>query len=280
MRFRDGRSVHEFIAQSLRRALSADTDPGEGRTREVLAIAASQAHRQRGDVRGHVAAYGALRAAVMEESGCVDQGLGVVLDHVDRRYLIARNARGLIVVDARRGLRRVVVERLRTALASGDISARPLLVPVAVSVDEATAERLESQAATLEKFGFDLRRVAHDSVSCRGIPASLASVSPQELIATLGRALMSTDARVERTSRLPAVLDAVVEHCDLSAAWSWDRATMNELLRDLERIENTSHTQSDEIIWRQLEADDIAVLLARGRSFAREMPAPDAKSSG
>ena len=292
VRFRDGRSVHEFIAHSLRRALFADAEPadlaslaslaslGDRRSPEALAIPASLSARSPADVRGHGAAYGALRAGVMEEAGSLDKPLGVVLEHVERRYVIARNARGLVVVDARRGFRRVAAERLRTALAGAGISARPLLVPVAVTVDESAAERLDGQSEHLQALGFDVRRVALDSVSCRGIPAPLAGVSPKELIHTLADALLRADAGVENQGRLPAVLDAVVEHCDLTATWSWDRAAMNELLRDLERIEDASEQQSGQLIWRQLEADDIAALLVRGRSFEHEPGAAAAKHSG
>jgi len=280
VRFRDGRSVHEFIAQSLRRALSADTDSAAHRSPEMLTIPASRAGPQRGDVREHAAAYERLRTGAEREPASLDKPLGEVLEQLERRYLIARNARGLVVVDAGRGCRRVAGERLATALAGGGIVTRPLLVPVAVAVDEQQAERLESQAPYLEELGFDLRRVARDSVSCRGIPAPLASVSPRELLLTLADALARPDSSVECASRLPAVLDAVVEHCDFTSAWSWDRAAMNELLRELERIEDASHTHSGDLIWRQLEAHDIAGLLARGPGFDGELGVTAAKKPG
>jgi DNA mismatch repair ATPase MutL len=132
-------------------------------------------------------------------------------------------------------------------------------------MEERKADRLESRASLLEDLGFDLRRVARDSVSCRGIPAPLASASPEALVAALADALASVDVGDQAPGRLPAVLDAVLEHCDLTAGWSWDQAVMNELLRDLERLEDASRGRAGEVIWRQLEADDIAALLVDGR---------------
>jgi len=57
------------------------------------------------------------------------------------------------------------------------------------------------------------------------------------------------------------LFDAVLEQCDLTAAWSWDREAMDDLLRQLERQQVASRAQQGEAVWRQLSADDIAGLL-------------------
>jgi DNA mismatch repair protein MutL len=284
VRFRDGRSVHEFIARSLRRALSPETASIDRMTAEALSATAPPGRPRPGQVRDQASAYDALRAGIGEGSRPVDAPLGDVVQHVDRRYVVARNAHGLVVVDARRGCRRVAAERLSAAMAGGRISARPLLVPVAVAVDERRADRLESSASLLESLGFDVRRVARDSVSCRGIPAPLANASPEALVVTIADALADAladavadapahaDAGDHAADRLPAVLETVLERCDLTAGWSWERAVMNELLRDLERLENASRGRAGEVIWRQLEADDFAALLAGARHLDHDVP--------
>jgi len=223
-----------------------------------------------GDLREHAAAYDALRTVAAERSGggAGNRPLGEALHHIDRRFLVARNAHGLVVVDARRACRLVAAARLAAALGNGSISARPLLVPVAVSVDEAKADLLESRAALLEELGFDLRRVAHACVSCRGVPAPLAAASPQDLVLSVADALGRSDAGAESPGAFPAPLDAVLEQCDLTVGWSWDREAMNDLLRQLERLQDSSRTRAGETIWRQLSADDIAALLAGRRARA------------
>jgi DNA mismatch repair ATPase MutL len=141
-------------------------------------------------------------------------------------------------------------------------------VPVAVNVDESQADLLESRAALLEELGFDLRRVAHACISCRGVPAPLAAASPQELVLSVANALGRTDLGAASPGAFPALFDAVLEQCDLTAGWSWDREAMNDLLRQLERLQDSFQTRAGEAIWRQLSADDIAALLADRRARA------------
>jgi DNA mismatch repair protein MutL len=268
VRFRDARSVHDFVVRSLRQALSTGTEStGLPSAEAVFSPAASpgsgQALQSRssvphGGLREHAAAYDALR------TGAEKQALGDALQHIDRRYIVARNAHGLVVVDARRACRQVAAARLAEALANGSIGSRPLLVPVAISVDEATADLLESRAAYLDKLGFDLRRVAHACVSCRGIPAPLAAASPQDLVLCAAAALSAGVPKRDVAGEFPALLDAVLDKCDLTAAWAWDRDAMNDLLRQLERLPEASHVQGGETIWRQLSAGDLAPLFAHG----------------
>ena len=280
VRFRDARSVHDFIVRSLRQALLADTESSDDRTAQAVSSPASKpvfgmsadprSAARPGDLREHAAAYDALRTVPAQQSGpgIEDRPLGEALQHIDRRYVVARNAHGLVVVDARRACRLVAAGRLAAALGNGSISARPLLVPVAVSVDESKADLLESRAALLEQLGFDLRRVAHACISCRGVPAPLAAASPQDLVLCVANALGRSDAGVGSAGAFPALLDAVLEQCDLTVGWSWDREAMNDLLRQLERLQDSSQSRAGETIWRQLSADDIAALLAGRRARA------------
>ncbi len=268
VRFRDARSVHDFVVRSLRQALSTETESTGRRSAEaVFAPAASpgsgqgfqsQSSVSHGGLREHAAAYDALR------SGAEKRALGDALQHIDRRYIVARNAHGLVVVDARRACRQVAAVRLAEALANGSIGSRPLLVPVAIRVDEATADLLESRAAYLDKLGFDLRRVAHACVSCRGIPAPLAAASPQDLVLCAADALSAGAPKREVAGEFPALLEAVLDKCDLTAGWVWDRDAMNDLLRQLERLPEASHAHGGETIWRQLSAGDFAPLFAHG----------------
>jgi DNA mismatch repair protein MutL len=268
VRFRDARSVHDFVVASLRQALASDAASADSRaTQAVFSAGAGSSSGAgsrpppsvpHGGLREHAAAYTALR------TGAEKHVLGDALQHIDGRYIVARNTHGLVVVDARRACRQVAAAGLAQALANGSIGSRPLLVPVAIEVDEATADLLESRAAYLDKLGFDLRRVAHACVSCRGIPAPLAAASPQDLVLCAADALSVGAASREVDGQLPALLQAVLDKCDLAAARVWDRDAMNDLLRQLERLPDLSRGRGGEALWHQLSAGDCAALFAHG----------------
>lgn len=270
VRFRDARSVHDFISRSLRRALAADDEADD---RESLQVPGASAPHfpadtlsagTAGRVREHTLAYDALRSLESAAPGAAARRpLGEALQHVARRYVVAGNDRGVVVVDARLASRQVAAARLAAALEEGAVVARPLLVPVAVSMDEASAERIERREQWLAGLGFDLRRVAPASVSCRGIPTPLASAPPRELVLCVADALARGGADSPSPGGLPMLLDAVLERCDLTAGWSWEREAMNDLLRQLERLQPEPDAAAGAGIWRQLGAEDLAALLTR-----------------
>lgn len=271
VRFRDARSVHDFIVRSVRQAMSVQSDPGDGELREDDALSAQHAEfSSRMDtrlpisgntLREHTAAYRSLRTLEPESPAPADRALGDALQHIERRYVVARNNQGLVLVDARRASRQVATARVQSALEKAPMVARPLLVPVAVGMRESRADLLEKHAVQLERLGIDLRRVSPTSISCRGVPAALAAASPEALVRCVAEALERDNGVGEVPAALPAPLCRVLEQCDLTAGWSWDRETMNELLRDLERLDIACESQSGEAIWRQLSAEDMAALL-------------------
>ena len=273
VRFRDARSVHDFVARSLRQALSADTELIDPQSGEAAFSSFSHSERVPGDgsrpfstnsnLREHAAAYDDWRRYGRRKSvsSAQPRPLGEALQQIDRRYVVARNEGGLVVVDARRAFRQVAARALATALENDLVPSRPLLVPVAVEVDEVKADLLESHGAFLERLGFDLRRVAPGSVSCRGIPTLLATALPEQLVSSIAEALTRESPRRESTAAALRLFDDLLQACDLTAAWSWDRDAMDDLLRQLERQQVPSQGQQGEAIWRQLSADDIAGLL-------------------
>jgi DNA mismatch repair protein MutL len=275
VRFRDARSVHDFIVQSLRKAFTMD--PGEGGEQPrstgpspmwpVDPGAAPRIAAPHAGVGEHALAYDALRTLVADggESAGADRSLGEALEHVDRRYVLARNGRGMVVVDARRACRQVAAAELAAVGEDAGVAPRPLLVPVAVQMDESQAELLERRAPELERLGFDLRRVARTAISCRGVPAPLAAAAAEELVLCLAGALARTDADARSSRGLPEWLETVLGQCDLTAGWTWHRDTMNVLLRQMERLAIVPGDGEDEAVWRQLTGEDMAALLERRR---------------
>jgi len=291
VRFRDARSVHDFVVRGVRQALASDAN-GLG-SLPVESSGASGAAPVHGPGPGHGFGHGPVDHTVVREHGSAYEGLrtvaggsrragsgllGEALQQIDRRFVVARNVGGLVVVDARRACRLVARAALDKALAAGPIAARPLLVPAAVAVEEGQADVLESRLPFLEGIGFDLRRVAPASISCRGIPPPLAAASPPDLVRAIASHLAADTiasgvasgvaSRLEgdgSAGETAALLDAVLAECDLTAAWPWDHDSMNDLLRQLERMQDASRARDGHGVWRQLDADDIAVLLRGGR---------------
>src|SRR3546814_13345199 len=76
----------------------------------------------------------------------VSYPLGVARGQVKNTYIVAEAEDGLVIVDQHAAHERLVLERMRRAMADGGVSAQALLLPEVVDLDEAACERREARA--------------------------------------------------------------------------------------------------------------------------------------
>ena len=280
VRFRDARSVHDFVARSVRTALAGGALP-EAMPPRAPPIPVGRPGR--GALAEHHEAYQALHSRPTPPAESAGESSCEALHAIDGRFLIARRAGELLVVDVRRAAERVAAEQLAAALRGGGLVPRPLLVPSTIDLDRRRADRLEAQAERLEGLGFDVRRVAPQAISCRGVPAPLAEAAPGELMTALADVLADVAADVpaeapgaEHDGAL-ALFEAILERIDLTCGRSRDHASMKALLEDLERLEQGARPPSRDRVWRTITAEDVARWLATGRAAAPGAPERDAR---
>jgi DNA mismatch repair protein MutL len=284
VRFTDARSVHDFIARSLGTALTATVElPGTVPSEHPGSMATAAPGSAAGGVAGPgalLSAYHGLRGGgpgVAESAAPVGVGsaenrpLGLALGQVAERYLVARRAGALVLVDAGQAGRLLALKSLEASLLAGEVASRPLLVPVSVTLTREQADRMESAAALLERLGFDIRRVAVATVSCRRVPVALAGASPQALLSALATALAGRSAHVEGPgagddlSIARDLLADTLEGTDLGKEWCRSPDTMNAMLRQLEDHGLHGDDAWPGLVWALLGTEDMASLLAGRR---------------
>ena len=80
-----------------------------------------------------------------------------------------------MLVDQHAAHERLVLERMRAALAGGRVASQALLIPEVVELDEPACDRLEARAAELADFGLELERFGPRAMLVRATPALLGS---------------------------------------------------------------------------------------------------------
>jgi DNA mismatch repair protein MutL len=194
VRFRDSRQIHDFVFRAVERRL-AGTRPGTGvvppawnghsQTSAPLPLHAAPAT---GPVGTWALSENLL--AVREALDAVDaappapapaQPLGEAVAQIHGIYILAQNDHGLVLVDMHAAHERVLYEKMKAQ--QGPAATQLLLAPITVTlkvdeIDAVLAQREDWQAA-----GFDLERLAPDTLVVRAVPAML----PREDIATLVR---------------------------------------------------------------------------------------------
>jgi len=189
--------------------------------------------------------------------------LGVARGQVAKTYVVAEAEDGLILVDQHAAHERLVLERMRAALAGGRVAAQALLIPEVVELDEPACDRLEARAGELAEFGLDLERFGAGAVLVRATPALLGSADPAGLVADLADELAAYDEVLSLRERLDHVAATMACHGSVRAGRILSVAEMNALLREMEATPRSGQCNHGRPTWIKLANADIEKLFGR-----------------
>ncbi|MDH7943992.1 DNA mismatch repair endonuclease MutL [Pseudohongiella sp. SYSU M77423] len=191
--------------------------------------------------------------------------LGFALAQLHGVYILAQNAEGLIVVDMHAAHERITYERMKTACDTQGIKAQPLLVPVSLAVSRAEADCAEEQSQSLAELGFELERVAEESIVVRQVPTLLARANVEQLV----RDVLSDIREHGQSERISAYRDELLStmacHGSVRANRQLSIPEMNSLLRQMEQTERSGQCNHGRPTWVYQSMSDLDKLFLRGR---------------
>lgn len=283
VRFRDGRLVHDFVFRTLQRAL-AQVRPGTPAPAAAppapARIAGGHQARMTLPVAEAVAAYAALHGPAPEgvpdgapdtaaRAGAADEAppLGYALAQLRGVYVLAENARGLVVVDMHAAHERITYERLKAAWDAADAhaQAQALLVPVSVAVSEREAEAAQAHAALLADAGLEVEPIGPATLAVRALPAALAGCDAATLVRDVLADLAAHGASRRVGELRNALLSTMACHGAVRANRRLTLPEMNALLRDMERTERAGQCNHGRPTWVQVDLQELDRWFLRGR---------------
>jgi len=192
-----------------------------------------------------------------------DQPLGQALAQIHGIYILAQNDHGLVLVDMHAAHERVLYERMKSqaGAAATQLLLAPITIPLKVDeVDALMAQREEWQAA-----GFDVERLAPDTLIVRAVPALL----PREDVASLVRDVISGVAGDGAAHHLDSATDRLLGTVACrSAIHAHRRLTlheMNALLRQMEVTPRADQCNHGRPTWTQVTLGELDRMFLRGR---------------
>jgi DNA mismatch repair protein MutL len=189
--------------------------------------------------------------------------LGVARGQVAKTYIVAEAEDGLVLVDQHAAHERLVLERMRAALAGGRVVAQALLIPEVVELDESACDRLEARAGELAELGLELERFGPSAMLVRATPALLGQADPTGLVADLADELAAFDEALSLRERLDAVAGTMACHGSVRAGRVLGVAEMNALLREMEVTPHSGQCNHGRPTWVKLQHSDIEKLFGR-----------------
>ena len=287
VRFRDPALVRGLIVSGLRRALDAaghrvvqrpseaalgawQAEPvGQGGARletpwgglDLLERPATGVHDRRPTFAPQP--LGRAEPAWTPPPETVDYPLGVARGQVAKTYIVAEAQDGLVIVDQHAAHERLVLERMRRAVADGGVASQALLLPEVVELDEPACDRLEARIGELAEFGLDLERFGPRAMLVRATPALLGAGDVAGLVTDLADELAAFDEALSLKERLDHVAATMACHGSVRAGRVLSVAEMNALLREMEVTPHSGQCNHGRPTWVKLALGDVEKLFGR-----------------
>lgn len=201
-------------------------------------------------------------AAPMPEG---DWPLGRALAQLQGIYILAENARGLIIIDMHAAHERIVYERLKLQLAGAAIASQPLLIPATFAATPQEVATAQGSADTLAALGLEITPFSPKILAVRAVPSSLADADAVELARSVLAELAQHEASsvIERAQN--ELLSTMACHGAVRANRKLTVDEMNGLLRQMEATERSDQCNHGRPTWRQLSIRELDALFLRGR---------------
>ena len=277
VRFRDGREVHEAVRRAVEAALAtpravAVSSGGFSAPSVAPLFSRYDAPTQPALALQTATTLFAREAppppyvvAAQPQAPAFDWPLGRALAQLGGVYILAENARGLVIIDMHAAHERIVYERMKRQLGSASLDAQALLIPATFAATLAEHAAAEEHAATLQALGLDVAPLSSQTLAVRSRPAALADADPVALTRAVLADLAQHDASrvVERTR--DELLSTMACHAAVRANRRLTVEEMNALLRDMEATERSDQCNHGRPTWRQVTLTELDTLFMRGR---------------
>jgi DNA mismatch repair protein MutL len=169
----------------------------------------------------------------------------------------------LVLVDQHAAHERVVFEKLRQQLTSGEVPRQTLLIPQTLEVTAGESMLLEDKLSALARLGFVLEAFGPDSYALTAVPALL----PEGDYLPIVQQMITELAEVEKSDKLRQHLEerlaTIACHSVIRANRQLEMSEMRALLRELDRIEFATQCPHGRPVLIEFSGDTLAKMFKR-----------------
>jgi DNA mismatch repair protein MutL len=189
--------------------------------------------------------------------------LGAAKAQLHKTYIVAETEDGLTIIDQHAAHERLVMERMKAALAARAVPSQNLLLPEVVTLADDQAAAVVEAAELLEDMGLVVEGFGAGAVVVRAVPALLGTPDVKGLIADIAEELVELGGSTSLEDRINHVLATVSCHGSVRAGRQLNASEMNALLRDMEVTPRSGQCNHGRPTWVKLSLADIERLFGR-----------------
>ena len=285
IRFRDSRSVHDFVFRTIESVLAhpesqaggsrlapavlPTAEPGRGAPRQIHELPLGQPSRsllplyQRLHAQAPVSTSGVAEPRGAAAAAPLD--LGTALAQLGGIYVLAEVAEGLVVVDMHAAHERITYEAMKREFAADRLVAEPLLVPIDLRLAEREADAVEAFPDALSRLGFAVERRGLGEIRVLAVPRLLVDADLDALAREVAADLAAQGTSATVDAAADALLAEMACHSAVRANRRLRLEEMNALLRQMEQTPRIDQCNHGRPTWTRITLGELDRLFLRGR---------------
>jgi DNA mismatch repair protein MutL len=189
--------------------------------------------------------------------------LGAAKAQLHKTYIVAETEDGITIIDQHAAHERLVMERMKAAMAETGVPSQALLLPEVINMQEHHCEAVLDAADMLGKMGLTVENFGVGAVVVRDVPAMLGNPNVVQLVQDIAEELIELGDSTSLEDRINHVLATVSCHGSVRAGRILNGDEMNALLREMEVTPRSGQCNHGRPTWVSLSLTEIETLFGR-----------------